>query len=322
MWGDFWAEIMVPAIIDFTKIHPDVGINIYGDRETIEDAIFSTFKMSSSVLWIIWTQNDILDNDTENPLRLLAKWKESSIMKWTQSVASWENDGFLTRGNTWALIMAAKRNVGLITEWWSTALSVWIPKIEWRDALLMDVWAEVDTTLEHLIENARMGDEYLQRDHGIEQPKIALMNLGKEKYKWDKAYREAHKELSGIYGERFIWNIEPNTLTLPWQADLYVSWWKMWNTIIKSMEWTFTTITNEIKEAAFWNKFDKIVNAYAWWKIKKKLRRYNPDNRPDGTIHGINGKVVKVHGSAPRKAVVNWLVRMVSDIYAEKNKEA
>ena len=319
MWWEGSFDVMVPPTLKFIRDNPEIDVTIFWNSEKVQEIFSSQLNIWSEIVRIHWTQNDILDNDKRNPLRLLANGKNSSIYKWILSVKSWEIDGFLSRWNTWAYVAAAKR------ELWNketpAALSIWMPRLDLNDrsnipndVLCMDVWAEMDTTVEKLVSNAELGVSYLRDVKWIENPRVWLMNVGEESYKWDKAYRDSHKPLKERYWEDFVWNIETNKINTSLKADLIVSWWMLWNGVLKWAEWTSETLRTVIRNSAFNNKLKMILWSHVYFMMRNGLGRFHPDNRPDGTLHGVNGKIVKVHGSASSDAVYKGLENMVSDI--------
>lgn len=323
MGWDNWPEVMVPAVMTFLRFHQDTTIALYWNREKILDVLKWQFIPNVSRLEIIDSQDDIPDNGTGNPLRHLAKGEKSSIMQWIRWVKDGVLAGFMSRWNTGAFIVGARRELGEKDK--SLALSAWFPREENEsDLLVMDVWAEVDTTLAHITRNTELWIDYLKL-HWIISPRIALLNIGKEPYKWDKAYTDAHKKLKEVYGESFLWNIEPNSLVsledpIIHEVDLVVSGGTLWNSVLKTAEGAFVRVKNGIKDAAFGNPFDAFFNMRAGMQIRSKLGHLHPDNRPDGIIHGINWDVRKIHGGWSEQAVVNGLIRMRTDMLNRKRE--
>jgi len=326
MWWEWSLNVMVPPTLKFIRNHPEIDVTIYWNADKIEQIFASQLNIWTQAVNIRSSQNDILDSDKTNPLRLLARWKESSIVQGIAGVESWELDGFLSRWNTWAYVMAAIR--ALWIEGVSPALSIWMPRLDVNDrsnmpsdVLCMDVWAEMDATKEKLMSNAALWVRYLQTAKWIEFPKVWLMNIWEEAYKGDKAYREAYKLLEELYWDLFVWNVETNVLNTSLKADLIVSWWFLGNWVLKGAEWTWQTLRTAIKQWAFNNSFKIATGVHVYLMMKHRLWRFHPDNRPDWTLHGVNWKIVKVHGWASGKAVYRWLENMVSDIRAQKNTE-
>ena len=319
MWGTNSFEATVPAVNKFAENHPDVDVVVYW--------------VSSALACITWwnvdcieTKNDIVDEKDEwwdiNPLRLIAKWKESAIVQGINAVSDGINMAFLSRWNTGALVAYAKRKLWVDDKY--AALSCWIPRTDLSDirtipsdVLFMDVWAEFDTNVDKLMNNVRLGVEYLRDFKWVSDPKISLLNAGSEAYKWDKAYRDAYKALTDWeYSDTFLWNIEPNRLLLDTSPDVIIAGWMIWNVVLKWIEWTFETTTSLIRKSAFSNIPEKIFWAYQWFQIKRGLWRFNPNNRPDGRLHGLRKwvDVVKVHGDGKPKAVLNGLERTLDDL--------
>lgn len=323
MWGDNGVDVMLPAVTRFADVHSDVNVYAYGRVDAISQIIWWNITG-------VATENDIVDEKKKwwdiNPLRLLVKWRKSSLVRGITDVKSGLSDWFVTRWNTGALIAGAKRE--LWVEDTFAALSCWLPRVDLSnpgiipsDVLFMDVWAEVDTSVKKIVNNTRLGVRYLQWLRWVKMPKIRLLNMWSESYKWDSAYRESFTALGDIYWDQFLWNIESDWLLTDIDHDLIVSGGMLWNVALKWLEGTFQTTTQLIKQKAFSSWWQKLLWAYTGFQIKKWLWRFNPDNRPDGVIHWLNGHVVKIHGWAWEKAVFNGLVKTVDDIENSKLKK-
>lgn len=322
MGGEEWVDVMLPAIKRVSKNHPDVEFVVFWNVRVIYDILSSCENVE-----VIPTENDITDDVKFDSERGLLKWvirsKESAIVQWVKSLREWKLDVMVSRGNTWAYLWYAK-NV-LKQEWTFAALSCWLPRVDIddirfipKDVLMMDVWAEVDTTTDKLINNTHLGIEYLRRTKWIIEPKFTLLNIWTELYKGDKAYRDAHKEfVENNFGWKFIWNQESDTLLTEIAPDLIISGWMVWNIALKWLEGTFRATTELIKRRAFETFPQKVLWAYTWYQIKKWLWRFDPNNRSDWKMHGIDNwewwEIIKVHWWANVKGVVNAISRTIEN---------
>lgn len=328
MWGTWWPDVMIPAVEELLWLHPEVRFQVYGNAENIWNCLIENSKVD-----FIGTEADITD-DLRFPtksklLRCLVQSRKSSIIQMVDAISEWDLDAIIGRWNTWAYMWYAMNKMKIDWEDVFPALSCWLPRVDienpWReqkDVLFMDVWATFDTTVEKLMNNAYLWIEMLTKSWDISKPCLALLNAGGEEYKWDKAYVEWYKALKNEYWDRFLWNIEPNALVSDLRPDLIVTWWMVWNTALKSMEWMFAVTSGIIKETVFWNPIKRVLWAYTWRQLKKWLGRFDPNLRWDGILHGIevpnNWMVVKAHGDATVKWVVNACTRTIENLKARR----
>jgi len=331
MWWDGWPDIMIPAVDMFRKKNPSVSVVVYWNSDAIHK-IIRPKKWFLSRLWnqrfdtldLVETNHDIVDEKSEgwdlNPMRLISgNGQKSSIVQWVKAVKSNDIDWFLTRWNSWALALTSMRE--LWEKGKSGALSVWVPRRWAKDVFMLDVWAYPDAQLEHILRNAELGISHLQW-LWIEEPKIWLLNVWTEEYKWKKDYRNAHRSLHEKYWDSFLWNFEPWDVFNRSDADLIVVWWHEWNIWLKTAEATGVLYSDVIKNTLFPTFLQKITRLRAWLLLKKNFWHYSPDNRPDGTMLWIDGTIVKVHGSAWIIPSAIWMQRMTQDISVSRKEEA
>lgn len=325
MWWEWGPNIMVPSIQRLSKLHPDVLFVAFWTQEDVHD------RLKGTNIGSVVTANDITDDAKYDSKISVVKGalsaRESAIVQMLDQLKEWELDATISRWNTAAYggyaISKMKK------QWVSPALSCWIPRVDMsnprvpqRDALLMDVWATFDTTPDILLNNAHLWVKALGNNNST---KIALLNAWEEAYKGDKAYVDGYKLLVEQFWDRFIGNIEPNCILTDTRPDLIVTGWMFGNGVLKWMEGTFQTTAKQIKTQAFWSYFDRFMWFYTWWKIKKGLWHFNPDLRWDGVFHGLDipeGRmVVKIHGSASEKGVIETTSSVVKRILSQKTED-
>jgi len=329
MWGVWGSDVMIPAITKISQMHSDVQFVVYWSDARIQELLWQLDNID-----VVTTQWDITDDvkfETEKDLlRWIANWKQSSIVQWVKSVKQWVIDIMVSRGNTWVYVWYAKN--ALKQDGSFAALSCWIPRTDMSnlrytpwDALLMDVWAEIDTTTQKLVNNARLWIQYIQSTLGIEKPKFTLLNIWSEPYKWDKAYRDWYKEfVEDDFWWEFLWNQESDSLLVNVEPDLIVAGWMVWNIALKSMEGTFLSTLELIRRKAYRNPIEKWLGLYTWFQMKKGLWRFNPNNRPDWKLHWISSntwwEIYKAHGWADVTGVINAIDRAIKN--RKKKEEA
>src|SRR5690606_31413506 len=117
--------------------------------------------------------------------------KRSALVKGPALVAAGEADAFLSAGNTGALMVSSKLQLGMIEGVQRPALAALLPTWDGRNFLMLDLGAQPECDAENLVQFALMGAVHAERVLGRPQPRIGLLNIGAEASKGTRAVREA-----------------------------------------------------------------------------------------------------------------------------------
>ncbi len=241
------------------------------------------------------------------------KRKETSIQKALDLVAAKRADAMISVGNTGAVMAMASEVLGNLPLVRRPALSLSIPTLKGR-TLLMDVGASAESSPINLAQYALMGRAFLQVVEGIENPKIALMNIGEEPLKGNELAKNTHNLLQKL-DINFIGNIEGQDAVLG-EADLIVTDGFTGNVTIKVAEGVADTIYSLLKRevASSW------MGRFGFFLIKRALKRVwsqlDYSEYGGALLLGVNGVVVIGHGRSNSRAVssaIDLTSRFVGD---------
>ena len=234
----------------------------------------------------------------DSPVMAIRRKKDSSMVVGLNLVKNKEAQAFVSAGNTGAILAGGTFIVGRIKGVQRPALGSLIPTDK-GFSMLIDCGANVDSSASYLMQFSQMGDIYMRELMGIESPTIGLINIGVEEEKGN----ELTKETYGLLKEsdlNFIGNVEARDISLG-QADVLVCDGFVGNVVLKQMEglgmWMFKLLKEELTK----NWFRKLGAMIIMPALKGLKSRFDYAEQGGAPLLGLNGLVIKTHGSAKAK---------------------
>ena len=301
----------------FSAKKPNVNFKIFGKKKLIEN-IFLQKKINLSNYEIINCDENVSDEDNANTI--LRSRKESSIFKGLKYVKENKDTGFVSAGNTAALMILSRLILGMIDGVDRPAICSNIPNKN-SFSLMMDLGANVYVNANNLMQFALMGYSYFSIIDPKRKPKIGLINIGTENNKGLEFLQEAHDLISSSFLKKdFLGFIEPNKITQG-VCDIILSDGYTGNIILKTAEGLSGYITSQLK-----NVFQKsFKNKLSYKIIEKDLLEFknniDPDEYNGATLLGINGISIKSHGNANPYAFSCALNKCYDFILNDLNKK-
>ena len=301
----------------FQKNFSNTNILFFGNQELINKTI-SNRKLILENYKIIDCVENVKDNDNVNTI--LRSRKDSSIYKGLKYVKDNTDSGFVSAGNTAALMILSRLILGMIKGIDRPAICSKIPNKK-SFSLMMDLGANVHVSAENLLQFALMGYAYFSIIDPKRKPKIGLVNIGTENNKGLEFLQEAHDLISKSYLKNdFLGFVEPNKITQG-ICDIILSDGYTGNIILKTAEGLSDFITNNLK-----NMFKKSIKNKLAYKIlendlKKFKNKIDPEEYNGATLLGINGISVKSHGSSSPYAFSCALNKCYDFISNDLNKK-
>ena len=245
-----------------------------------------------------------------DPSLILKDYKESSMAKGLKLLSEGQGDAFVSAGSTGALLFGATFIVKRIKGVKRPAIGTMIPTAKKKPYLLIDAGANHDCRGEMLRQFALMGKAYCEGVFKMEDPSVALVNIGTEEHKGDDLRKEAYALLKEEKNINFIGNVEARELPLG-GCDIAVCDGFTGNVILKLSEGFGKFISHSLKEILFANLMTKL----AALGLKKRLTEFKAmmDYKEHGgaPLLGVRKPVIKAHGSSDAKAFKNALRQAV-----------
>jgi glycerol-3-phosphate acyltransferase PlsX len=246
----------------------------------------------------------------EPPVVAIRRKKDSSMVVAMKMVKEGKADAFVSAGSSGAILVGGQTIVGRIKGIKRPPLAPIIPT-ETGMSLLIDCGANVDAKSENLVQFAQMGSIYMENVVGIKNPRVAIVNIGAEEEKGNALVKETIPKLHACEGINFIGCIEAREIPHG-GADVIVCEAFVGNVILKLYEGLSSTLIGVIKKGLMSTLKSKIGAFLALPALKETLKEFDGSQYGGAPLLGLNGLVVKVHGSSKATEVTNALFQCVS----------
>jgi glycerol-3-phosphate acyltransferase PlsX len=285
MGGDFAPLEAVKGVQEFLKDGgKDIQLFLIGDKSKIEEGVASTGLSSSNIRIIHASQ--VIDMH-EHPTKALKEKQDSSIAVGFHLLATGKTDAFISAGNTGAMLVGALFSIKALEGVLRPTISTIIPKENGGTGLLLDVGLNADCKPEQLNQFAVMGSVFAQLILGIDNPKVALMNVGEEEGKGNLLAQATYPLLKENKHINFVGNIEGRDVLIE-RADVMVCEGFTGNIILKLAESLYDISQRK-----------KINSEY--------FDRFNFENYGGTPVLGVNKPVIIGHGISQAKAFKNMI---------------
>ena len=306
MGGDNAPQAVVDGALD-AHARTGVDIALVGREEAIRACLTGPLPEGVEIV----NATEVVEI-CDAPAAAVRKKKDSSMTVGLTMLKNGEGDAFISAGSTGALLAGATLLVKRIRGIRRAAMGPVIPTAAGK-AILCDCGANADCTAEYLLQFAYLGSFYAKRLMGVENPRVALLNIGAEPSKGDSLRLEtfALLEEAGKAGRlNFIGNIEANTALLG-GADVIVADGYSGNILLKTVEGTAKLLLSEMKKAFLSStkgKLGALLVKDSLGDVKKLLDAGEIGGTP---FLGIAKPVLKAHGSSDARAIRNAVLRAV-----------
>ena len=301
--GDNGLPAMLSGAITALQQNPDLQLVLVGDAEVIKPQVTA---FGDRVEIIDAKVNIAMD---EHPTQAIRTKPDSSLVLGLEQLKKREDCGaFVSAGSTGAVLTGGFMKVGRIAGVSRPALCPTLPSlVDGQDFMLLDCGANMDCTAVQLVQFAVMANEY-RKAMGMENPRIALLNVGAESTKGNEVVKQAHSLLTKLHDAEllnFVGNIEGDQVFLG-TADVVVSDGFWGNVLLKSIEGTVKFVFKSVKQVIKSSLGGKIGGLFLGGKLKKfKAEKMDKTN---ATIFlGLKKAVVKMHGNADAAKVTSAL---------------
>ncbi len=243
----------------------------------------------------------------EKPISALKKKKNSSMVKAIELLKNNEADAMVSCGNTGAMMAGGTLRLRPIEGIERPALAAIIPSKK-SPFVFLDVGANPESSPIHLMHNAILGTHYAQARLGIKKPKVGLLTIGTEQGKGTPIVSKTHQYLQEINDQINYKGLIEGFQLFDGDVDVVVCDGFVGNILLKSSESLFAFIGETIKRELLRNIKRKIGAALSASAFKDMKSQLNPDERSGAPLLGINGNIIKSHGSSNAVAIASAIV--------------
>jgi glycerol-3-phosphate acyltransferase PlsX len=289
MGGDNAPAEIVHGGIDAAAHGHDVVL--VGDRKRIEPILSD----AGADLPVVHASETI--DMADDPATAIRQKRDASISVACRLVKTGDVDGVVSAGSTGAALAAATFMIGRIPGVSRPAIAAYLPS----GSVVVDIGANLSCRARDLAQFAVMGGALARAHYGVDEPRVALLNIGAEAVKGRALEREAHALLESLPHVDFLGNIEGTDLVTS-EADVIVCDGWTGNMLLKTAEGVAKLVFGFVLEAVSDPQYADAVQALA--PVVRGVReRLNPERSGGAHLLGVKGVVLVTHGSSTRLSI-------------------
>ena len=300
MGGDFAPEQPVLGAYEAVEKFNDIEILLYGQADEIKKYM----KEPHERIKIVHCE-EVIPMDIKDPAMAIRKYKDSSMVRACKDANAGEIDAVVSAGATGALIAAGTLVVKRLKEVERPALAPVMPTIKANKyTILCDAGATSEAKPQYLYQNAKIASIYAKEVLHIQNPSVALLNIGTEEGKGTDLQKEAFKLIQADSSINFVGNMEGKTM-ISGEVDIIVADGYSGNIALKAVEGTSKSVFSLLKEelmSSTRGKVGALILKPIFSRIKKRM---DASEVGGAMLLGVTAPVIKAHGSSDSLAIMN-----------------
>ena len=308
MSGDLGAEVVVRASHQVLDRHPNLELILVGASEELQGHI-TRIVGDEPRLTVVHASEVVAMS--ESPIDALRKKKDSSMRVAIDLVKEGRAQACVSAGNTGALMATAKYVLKMLPGIDRPAIITELPA-KGGTLHMLDLGANTHCSAEHLFQFAVMGSIVTADITGVENPRVALLNIGAEDTKGHDTVKEAAAMLNAST-MNYVGFIEGSEL-FSGKADVVVTDGFTGNVALKTMEGTVGLVTHYLKRAFTRNLIARLQALLSGQVLRSLTAEMDPRSYNGATLVGLNGIVIKSHGGADSYAFQHAIETAVVEV--------
>ncbi|MFP4198796.1 MAG: phosphate acyltransferase PlsX [Halanaerobium sp.] len=294
------AELMAGAL-KALKEDEEIELTLIGEYDIISEELAKTDFDSKRLK--IENADQIITMD-ESPIKALRQKKKATVNVGARLLKESKVDAFISPGNTGSVMAAGLLRVGRIKGVSRPPIAIQFPAAN-GSTLVLDNGANTDCSPENLQQFALMGQLYAENVMKIDNPRVALLNIGEEKSKGNNLSKDSYELLNNDPGiKNFIGNVEGRDIFSD-NVDVVVTDGFVGNVVLKTTEGAASFFLELIKDSFKTNLRSKIAALLLKPYLKKVLNKIDYRQYGGAPLLGVNGVVIISHGSSDGTAIYN-----------------
>jgi glycerol-3-phosphate acyltransferase PlsX len=298
MGGDRGPAAAVAGMAQSAEKNPDIRFIVHGDQRIIDPLIARRRALKGKC--------DVRHTETavsmkEKPSHVMRHGQGTSMWNAIDSVRDGEAQAIVSCGNTGALMAVSMIRLRKAPGVSRPAIAVYWPSFNpQRFNVMLDVGADVRADPLDLLQYALMGVSYARNGLDLARPRIGLLNVGTEEHKGRTELKEAFDLIQAgaeVNGYEFVGFVEGTDIPSN-RVDVIVTDGFTGNVALKTAEGTASFIGTLLREAFKFSPLSRIGALFAMTSLGRLNKRIDPRRVNGGVFLGLNGTVVKSHGSA------------------------
>ena len=301
MGGDHAPFSVIEGVDLALKKDPSLQFLLFGDKDQL-DPILEDFPALKKSIEIIHTK-DVIRNE-DKPSIALRQGRKSSMRLAINAVSEGKADAVVSAGNTGAYMATAKFVLRTMAGISRPAIAASFPTAK-GSCVMLDLGANVSCDSDNLVEFAVMGDIYARDVLGLDNPKIALLNIGEEEMKGNAEVQTAAATLRKAENTLNFQGFVEGDRIIEGEADVIVTDGFSGNIALKASEGMVNFMSSLLRDAIKSSWLSKLGGLLILKPLKRMKARINPKNHNGAILIGLGGIAIKSHGGADGVAYAN-----------------
>jgi glycerol-3-phosphate acyltransferase PlsX len=244
--------------------------------------------------------------------------RDSSIRVAARLVREGEADGFVSAGNTGAVMATAKITLGALEGVERPALAAVFPNLKGTATVMLDVGANVDCQPHNLEQSAVMGEIYYRAIFGVHRPRVGLLSVGQEEHKGNDLARRTYHLLKQL-PLNFVGNVEGRDL-YSGRVDVIVADGFTGNVVLKASEGIAEVLSGILRDALSSTLSAKVGYVLARKALRNFKKRADYSEYGGAPLLGVRGVCIICHGRSNANAIKN-AIRVAAEFAAGRVNE-
>jgi glycerol-3-phosphate acyltransferase PlsX len=303
MGGDRGPAAVVAGLADSLAEHPRLHVILHGDEAALRP-LLSRLTDHASRITLRHAERVVTMED--KPAQVMRHGQGTSMWSTIDAVKDGEAAAAVSCGNTGALMAVSMLRLRKLPGVNRPAIAcLWPSRNPGGFNLMLDVGADVKAEADDLLQYAVMGASYARNGLNLTRPRVGILNVGTEEHKGRAELKEAHDRMpavAAISDFDYVGFVEGGDLPSA-RVDVIVTDGFTGNVALKTGEGTAKLIADFLREAFGAGLLSKFAAILALNSLKRLQRRIDPRRVNGGVFLGLNGTVVKSHGSADSTGV-------------------
>jgi glycerol-3-phosphate acyltransferase PlsX len=303
MGGDRGPATIVAGMAKSAAKNPEIAFIVHGDKPELDRLIAKRKALSGRIL--VRHTDDVVQM-SDKPSQVMRSGKNTSMWSAIDSVRNREASVCISCGNTGALMalsMVRLRKVPGVNR--PAIACLWPSRNPGGFNVMLDVGADIRADEHDLLQYALMGASYARNGLGLPHPRVGLLNVGTEEHKGRAELKAAHDliaDAAATSNYEFVGFVEGGDIPSD-RVDVIVTDGFTGNVALKTAEGTAALIKDLLAEAFKKTPLSRIAALLALTSLRRLGKRIDPRRVNGGVFLGLNGTVVKSHGSADATGV-------------------
>lgn len=307
MGGDNAPVEPVKGVVAAINENKKIKVYLVGKKEVVEEEL-AKYTYDTNQVEVVDAREVI--ETAEPPVLAIRKKKDSSLVKSLLLVKEGVCDALVSAGSSGAILVGGQVIIGRIKGVERPPLAPLIPT-ENGVSLLIDCGANVDARSSQLVQFAKIGTVYMENVVGVKNPTVGIANIGAEEEKGNALVKATFPLLKACPDINFVGSVEARDIPKG-EVDIVVCEAFVGNVILKLIEGVAKTLLKTVKQGLTANLKSKIGALLIKKSLKESLKAFDMEEYGGAPLLGLNGLVVKTHGSSKEKEIKNSIIQCIA----------